>query len=144
MFFFQSVQQFLHGALLSRRAGVGRLSLGIQSALVAHAQRVLVVAAGVGTYELFVARLVDGAVAGDIIVVAGESEPIPVVAYQLHHRVPPVAARRTAVNHNQIYFSHSQNLERHAALHAQARQYGSENSHHHLDNGFDSILVHFF
>jgi len=41
---------------------------------------VLVVATGMGADEVLVACLVDGAVAGDVVVVAGEAEALLVVS----------------------------------------------------------------
>ena len=66
-----------------------------------------VVPLGMSADELFVARLCDGAVAGDVVVVAGEAEAVAVVADELQERVAAVLARRTTMNDNQIYSSHS-------------------------------------
>ena len=65
-----------------------------------------VVALGVGTNELFVARLIGSAVAGDVVVVARESEAIRVTADEGCHGKATVAARGTAVNDNQINAAH--------------------------------------
>ena len=65
-----------------------------------------VVALGVGTNELFVARLIGSAVAGDVVVVARESEAIRVTADEGCHGKVTVAARGTAVNDNQINAAH--------------------------------------
>ena len=103
----ESLQQSQQGALLARRAGVLRLSVAVQSAFVADAQRVLVVAAGVGTDELFVACLGDGAVARDVVVVASEAEAVAMVADELRQRVAAVLARGRAMNDDEIYVSHN-------------------------------------
>ena len=65
-----------------------------------------VVALGVGTNELFVARLIGSAVAGDVVVVARESEAIRVTADECCHGKASVTARGPAVNHNQINVAH--------------------------------------
>ena len=65
-----------------------------------------VVAYGVGTDQLFVSRLVGLAVAGDVVVVAGESEPFRVTADECCHGKASVTARGRAVNHNQINVAH--------------------------------------
>ena len=65
-----------------------------------------VVAYGVGADQLFVARLVGLAVAGDVVVVARESEAIRVTADECCHGKATVTARGRAVNHNQINVAH--------------------------------------
>ena len=52
----------------------------VETPFVADAQRVLVIACGMGTDQLFVACLVGLAVAGDVVVVACESESFRVTA----------------------------------------------------------------
>ena len=66
----------------------------------------LVVAYGVGADQLFVARLVGLAVAGDVVVVARESEAIRVTADECCHGKATVTARGRTVNHNQINVAH--------------------------------------
>jgi len=102
----QLFQQPLQGGLLLRRTRVGGFAVGCQPALVAHADAVLVVAPGVGTGELFVARLVRGAVLGDVPVVAGEAEAGIVAGDQVLQREPPVAARSAAVDNDEFNVSH--------------------------------------
>ena len=60
-----------------------------------------VVATGMGTYELLVAGLGDGAVAGDVVVVAGEPEAIRVTADEGCHGKVLVRARGRTVDDNQ-------------------------------------------
>jgi hypothetical protein len=99
---------------------------------------VAVVTYGMGTYELFVARLVGLAIAGDVVVVARVSKAVNVVADELHHAVALVAACGAAVNDDQINSPHSSSLlvfleESHAAaLHADGAGNGGE------DGGYDS------
>ena len=104
--FAQVFQQGPEGGLLLWGAGVLGTALGVQSALVADADGVLVVVAGVGADEVLVACLVHLAVAGDVVVVAGESEPAVVAGDERRHREGLVLPRRTAVNDYQINLSH--------------------------------------
>jgi len=102
----QRLQQGVQGGLLFWGAGILGTALGIQSALVADADGVLVVVAGVGADEVLVARLVHFAVAGDVVVVASESEPAVVAGDERRHRERLVLPRRTAVDDYQINLSH--------------------------------------
>jgi hypothetical protein len=67
----QSTKQGDEGMLLARGAGVGRLAVGIETSLIANANRVGVVATGMGSSHLLRAALVELAILGDIIMVAG-------------------------------------------------------------------------
>ena len=66
----EAAEQFFHGDLLCFGAGVGRTTLGIESAFVADAYAVLVVVESVGAYFVLGAAGVEGAVAGDVVVIA--------------------------------------------------------------------------
>ena len=96
----------MQGGFLFPRAGVGRCSLGRQSAFVANANRVLVVAYGVGTHQVLVPRLVHLSVAGDVVVVAGEPEACVVPGYHVLHREPTVAPCGRAMDNDEINASH--------------------------------------
>ena len=89
----QATEQAQQGAFLLGRAGVGGIAVFVQTAFITDAERVLVVAYGVGAHQLFVARLVGPAVAGDVVVVAGESEPFRVTADEGCHGKVLVRAR---------------------------------------------------
>ena len=102
----ERLEQGMQGGFLLLGARVFGTALGIQSALVADADGVLVVVAGVGADEVLVARLVDLAVAGDVVVVAGESVPAVVAGDERRHRERLVLPRRTAVDDYQINLSH--------------------------------------
>ena len=102
----QTTEQAQQGALLFRRAGVGGVAVLVEASFVADAERVLVVAYGVGAHQLFVARLVGPAVAGDVVVVARESEPFRVTADEGCHGKVLVRARGRTVNDNQINVAH--------------------------------------
>lgn len=66
----EAAEQFFHGDLLCFGAGVGRTTLGIESAFVADAYAVLVEVEGVGAYFVLGSAGVEGAVAGDVVVIA--------------------------------------------------------------------------
>ena len=67
----------------------------------------LVVAFGMGTNQLLMARLERLSVAGNVVVVAREAEAVSMTAYQRRDRKRLVTSCRTAMNHNQINSSHS-------------------------------------
>ena len=75
----QAFQQCQQGSLLGLCTRVVGLPVLVQASFVADAERVPVVALGMGADELLVACLVGVSVAGDVVVVAGEAEPRPVV-----------------------------------------------------------------
>lgn len=66
----EAAEQFFHGDLLCFGTGVGRTTLGIESAFVADAYAVLVEVEGVGAYFVLGSAGVEGAVAGDVVVIA--------------------------------------------------------------------------
>ena len=102
----QATEQAQQGAFLAGRAGVGGFAVFVEAPFVADAERVLVVAYGVGAHQLFVARLVGPAVAGDVVVVARESEPFRVTADEGCHGKVLVRPRGRTVNHYQRNTSH--------------------------------------
>ena len=106
MFFLQAAQQAEQGAFLLRGASVGGVAMLVQSTFVANTEGVAVVAYGVGADKLFVTRLVGLAVAGDVVVIARESEAIRVTADECCHGKASVTARGRTVNYNQIDVAH--------------------------------------
>ena len=88
----QPFQQREQRLLLCLGTGVGFHALGIEAALVAHAQRVTVIACGMGAHQLFVARLIGMSVAGDIIVIARKAKAVGMVTNQCLHAVRAVTA----------------------------------------------------
>ena len=106
VFFLQAAQQPEQGAFLPRCAGIIGVAVLVQTTFVAYAERMLVVAHGVGTDQLFVSRLVGPAVACDVVVVARESEAIRVTADECCHGKATVTARGRTVNDNQINVPH--------------------------------------
>ena len=104
----QRVEQREESLLLLRGAGVGGLAVGIEASLVADTDGVGVVVAGVCTDHLLGATEVELSVAGDVVVVAA-APPAAGLVHLLEpfHRNMLVRSRGGAVNHNQIYSSHS-------------------------------------
>ena len=106
MGFLQATEQAQQDTFLGFSSGVGGMAMLIEATLVADAERVLVVAYGVGTDQLLVARLVGPAVAGDVVVVARESESFRVTADEGCHGKVLVRARGRTVYDNQINVAH--------------------------------------
>ena len=67
----QSTQQGDEGMLLGRSAGVVGLTIGIETSLIANANRVGVVATGMGSNHIFGAALMEFAILGDVVMIAG-------------------------------------------------------------------------
>lgn len=102
----QAAQQPEQGAFLPRSTGVGGVAVLVVATFVADAQRMAVVAYGVGAHQLLVARLVGPTVAGDVVVIARESEPFRVTADEGCHGKVLVRARGRTVDDNQINVAH--------------------------------------
>ena len=66
----QRTEQREEGLFLSRGTGIGSLAMGIETSLVADADGVGVVVAGMGANHLFGTNEVQLSVAGDVVVVA--------------------------------------------------------------------------
>ena len=94
------------GMGLLQATGVGGVAVLIETTFVTDAERVLVIAFGVGTNQLFMSRLVRLAVTGDVVVVARESEPFRVTADEGCHGKVLVRARGRTVDDNQIDVAH--------------------------------------
>ena len=114
----QLLQQLQQSLLLRFRPCVGHFSMFIVAAFVAYTQRMAVVTLGVSTDQLLMPCLVGRAVAGDVVVVASESEAVGVAADEGGHREWTVAARGRAVNHYKINSSHNQSSFRSAGFQA--------------------------
>ena len=67
----QSSKQGDESMLLGRGAGVAGLAVGIEASLIANANRVGVVATGMGSNHILGAALVEMAILGDVVMVAG-------------------------------------------------------------------------
>jgi len=103
----KGTEQGREGGLLEGRAGVGRATVGVETALVADAEAVGVVALGVGTGDILGAGGMQMAVTGDVVVVAAAVEaPCTVAGFKGIKRKRLVATCGRAVNDNQIDLSH--------------------------------------
>ena len=67
----QSSKQGGEGMLLGRGAGVAGLAVGIEASLIANANTMGVVATGVGSNHILGTALVELAILGDVVMVAG-------------------------------------------------------------------------
>ena len=83
--------------------------MGVETSLIADADGVLVVVAGMGSDKVLMAGLVDAAITGDVIVVAGEAETGLVAGDELGDREGPVAARGATVNDDEVDATHLKN-----------------------------------
>ena len=70
----QSTKQGDEGLLLGRSAGVGGFAVGIETSLIANANRVGVVAEGMGSYHILRAAFMEFAILRDVVMVAGGLE----------------------------------------------------------------------
>ena len=139
----QSSQQLQQSLLLCFCPCVGRLPLFVQATLVADTERMFVIAFGVGTDELFMARLVCPTVASDVVVITRETEAVSMTADESYYRERAVTARGTTMHDNEIDSSHDrQQLEAiFAALHKERADDGCEYGDNKLDNSLPSFHV---
>ena len=83
----EAAEEFLHRYLLCEGTGVGRFAVGIESALIADADAVGIVVSGVSANLSLRSARVEGAVLGDIVVVADGFETSGEVAgFQVFYR----------------------------------------------------------
>ena len=102
----------LHGFALGFSPGVGRLAVGVETALVADADRVGVMSFAVCPYLFNRSSFVHGAVAGDIKVISYIPEVsvhYMVAPALLKAQAPPIGSRR-AVNDDKSNCSHRNNM----------------------------------
>ena len=102
----QRAEQGIQRRLLLAGTGVGVIAVLVKAALIADADAVLVVVAGMATDELFVPRLVQLTVAGDVVVIAGEPEAGIVTGNEVLDGEPTVSASGAAVDDDEIDFTH--------------------------------------
>ena len=96
----QRLEEGVQSGLLRCSAGVLGTALGVETALVADADAVLVVVEGMGAGEVLVARLVQLAVAFYVVVVAGEAEAAVVAGDERGDGEGFVLACRRTVNND--------------------------------------------
>ena len=83
----EAMEEFLHRHLLSEGTSVGRFAVGIESALIADADAVGIVVSGVSANLSLRSARVEGAVLGDIVVVAdGFETSCEVAGFQVFYR----------------------------------------------------------
>lgn len=105
----QGTKEGDEGGLLFLGAGVGFTALGVDASLIADADAVLVVMAGMGAREVFMTGLIHLTIAGDVVVVGGEAETGLVAGDELGDREGPVAARGAAVDDDEVNAAHLKN-----------------------------------
>lgn len=105
----QGTEKGNESGLLFGSTGVGRIAIGVETSLIADADGVLVVVAGMGAREVFVTGLEHLTITGDVVVVGGEAETGLVAGDELGDREGPVAARGAAVNDDEIDAAHLEN-----------------------------------
>ena len=83
----EAMEEFLHRHLLSEGTSVGRFAVGIESALIADADAVGIVVSGVSANLSLRSARVEGAVLGDVVVVAdGFETSCEVAGFQVFYR----------------------------------------------------------
>ena len=83
----EALQELLHRHLLCEGTGVGRFAVGIKSALIADADAVGIVVSGVSANLSLRSARVEGAVLGDVVVVAdGFETSCEVAGFQVFYR----------------------------------------------------------
>ena len=107
MFPFEPLEQCKERSLLFDGPGIGCCAFLVKASFIAYTQRMAVVAPGMGTDELLMTCLGDGAVACDVVVVAREPEAIAMVADELHHGISLIATGGGAVHYDEIDATHS-------------------------------------
>ena len=97
----KTLQKLYHGALLGFRASVGGIAFLIETALVANADAVGVVMLGMSADLLLGTARVDGAILGDVIVIADGAEATSLVAgFQSFYREVLIHTGGTAMYHD--------------------------------------------
>ena len=103
----ETLQELYQGLLLGGSTRVGRLAVGIQTALVANADAVGVVTLGMCSNHLLGATRIDGAVLGDVVVVTDRAETLRLVAgFERFYREVAVYSSGRAMDDDKIDFSH--------------------------------------
>ena len=103
----QAMQQFLHRHFLCQGTGVGGMAVRVESALIADTYGVGVVVAGMSPCDALRPAGIEGAVLGDVIVIAdGVEATCLMTGFQLFNSEVLVHSRGAAMHHNQIDVSH--------------------------------------
>ena len=103
----QAMQQFLHRHFLCQGTGVGGMAVRVESALIADTYGVGVVVVGMSPSDALRPAGIEGAVLGDVIVIADGVEAAGLMTgFQLFNSEVLVDSRGAAMHHNQIDVSH--------------------------------------
>ena len=103
----EALEKLYHGLFLGWGSGIGWTAVGIKAALVADADAVGVVMLGMGAGHLLGTARIDGAVLGDVVVVADGAEATSLVAgFQGFYWEIPGYPCSCTVDYYQIDFSH--------------------------------------
>ena len=103
----QAMQQFLHRHFLCQCTSVGGMAVRVESALIADTYGVGVVVAGMSPCDALRPAGIEGAVLGDVIVIADGVEAAGLMTgFQLFNSEVLVHSRGAAMHHNQIDVSH--------------------------------------
>lgn len=105
----QGTEKGNESGLLFGSTGVGRIAVGVETSLIADADGVLVVVAGMGADEVFMTRLIHLTVPGDVVVIGGEAEASLVTGDELGDREWTVAARGATVDDDEVDVTHLSN-----------------------------------
>ena len=105
----QGTEKGNESGLLFLGTGVGRMTVGVETSLIADADGVLVVVLGMGADEVFMTRLIHLTVPGDVIVIGGEAEASLVTGDELGDREWMVAARGATVDDDEVDAAHFKN-----------------------------------
>lgn len=103
----EALEQYTHGGFLCPGAGVGRAAAAVESALIADANAVGVVAAGMGTGQALGTAGIENAVAGDVVVIAHGMEATGLVTcLEVVEGEAAVGTCCRAVNDDKVDFTH--------------------------------------
>ena len=97
------------GSFLSLGASVLRMTVLVESALIAHPDRVPVVVSGMCPRQILMTSLVHLSITSDVVVVTSESKSSLVAGNQLRNRKVPILTGRRTVNDNKIDATHFSN-----------------------------------
>ena len=94
-------QQLLQPFALAGRTGIGRIPIGIKSALVTNTDRAMVQTFYMGTHLAQQARVGSGSVGANVKMVTGCTKtPAPMVVFQLLGSIRPIATGGRTVDHD--------------------------------------------
>ena len=93
--------------LLGEGSGVGRATVFVEPTLVADADAVGVVTLGMRAYHLLRTTRIDGAILGDVVMIADGAETLCLVAgFERLNGEVAVGSRGRAMDDDKIYISH--------------------------------------